>query len=88
MIKEVRQCLFLGSLSTKEVEINTCIIIRQNVVIALRVTNKLVWDLEQRILKDIKYLNISVVERGCERLMQFSQEKAGYLIQKIEGLQG
>lgn len=37
-IKEVRQCLPLGSLSTREVEISTYIIIRRNVVIALGVT--------------------------------------------------
>jgi len=46
-IKEVRQCLPSGSLSTREVKINTPIIIRQNVVIALGVTNKVIWDSEQ-----------------------------------------
>lgn len=46
-IKEVRQCLPSGSLSTKEAKINTHIIKRQNVVIALGVTNKAVWDSEQ-----------------------------------------
>ena len=37
-------------------------------VIALRVTNKPVWDLEQRrILKGIKYLKNSVVEKGFRK---------------------
>lgn len=45
-IKEVRQCLPSGSLST-EAKINTHIIKRQNVVLALGVTNKAVWDSEQ-----------------------------------------
>lgn len=46
-IKEGRQCLPPGSLSTREVKISTHKIISQNVVIALGVTNKCVWGLEQ-----------------------------------------
>ena len=46
-IKEKRRCLPPGSLSTREVKISTHKIISQNVVIALGVTNKCVWGLEQ-----------------------------------------